>query len=249
MLSRHSSQYLVKLINTPARQGDDLLGEKWGSLSALSDGNVIELPGVRKLKVKTSSGCTDVTVLKAHLIISQRHLIMLRVYIDRNTKNTSISLWCAQSLQSCPTLCDPMDCSPPGPSVHGTSQVRILEWVAISPSKGSSRPRDQICISYISCTGRRVFYHWCHLGSPSLYQGESQKVKRHLEVLVLSSKRATMLSLSKDSLSSFYVPSTILDVRDGMLLINVQGIFHQTIMLLGFPSGSAAKYPPAMQDT
>ena len=39
---------------------------------------------------------------------------------------------CAQSLQSCPTLCDPMDCSPPGFSVHGILQARILEWVAIS---------------------------------------------------------------------------------------------------------------------
>ena len=43
--------------------------------------------------------------------------------------------------QSCPTLCDPMD--PPGSSVHGILQARILEWVAISFSKGSSRPRVQ----------------------------------------------------------------------------------------------------------
>ena len=40
--------------------------------------------------------------------------------------------------QSCPTLCDPMDCSPPGSSVHGVLQTRILEWVAISSSRGSS---------------------------------------------------------------------------------------------------------------
>ena len=44
--------------------------------------------------------------------------------------------------QSCPTLCDPMDCSPPGSSVHGIFQARILEWVAISFSRGSSPPRD-----------------------------------------------------------------------------------------------------------
>ena len=43
--------------------------------------------------------------------------------------------------QSCLTLCDPMDCSPPGSPVHGIFQVRILEWVAISFSRGSSRPR------------------------------------------------------------------------------------------------------------
>ena len=45
--------------------------------------------------------------------------------------------------QSCPTLCDPTDCSPPGSSVHGISQVRILEWVAISFSRGSSWTRNQ----------------------------------------------------------------------------------------------------------
>ena len=44
--------------------------------------------------------------------------------------------------QSCPTLCDPMDCSLPGSSAHGILQARILEWVAISFSRRSSRPRD-----------------------------------------------------------------------------------------------------------
>ena len=45
--------------------------------------------------------------------------------------------------QSCLTLCDPMDCSLPGSSVHGIFQARVLEWVAISFSRGSSWPRDQ----------------------------------------------------------------------------------------------------------
>ena len=46
--------------------------------------------------------------------------------------------------QSCPTLCDPVDCSPPGPSIHGILQARILDWVAISFSRGFPRPRDRI---------------------------------------------------------------------------------------------------------
>ena len=50
---------------------------------------------------------------------------------------------CAKSLQSCPTLWDPVDCSLLGSSVHGILQVRILEWVAMPSSRGSSRPRDQ----------------------------------------------------------------------------------------------------------
>ena len=56
-------------------------------------------------------------------------------------------------------LCDPMDCSPPGSSVHGIHQARILEWVAISSSRGSSWCRERTRISYISCTGRQVLYH------------------------------------------------------------------------------------------
>ena len=61
-----------------------------------------------------------------------------------------------KSLQLYLILCDPMDYSLPGSSVHGISQAKILEWVAISFSRGSSQPRDQTCVSYISCTGRRV---------------------------------------------------------------------------------------------
>ena len=58
--------------------------------------------------------------------------------------------------QSCPTLCDPMDYSPPGSSVHGISQARILEWVAISISKGSSLPRDRTWVSFSG----RFFANW-----------------------------------------------------------------------------------------
>ena len=61
--------------------------------------------------------------------------------------------FCLRSVaQSCPTLCDPMDLSPPGSSVHGIFLVRILEWVVISFSRGSSQPRDQTHVSCLSCT-------------------------------------------------------------------------------------------------
>ena len=59
-------------------------------------------------------------------------------------------------VQSCPTLCDAMDCSPPGPSVHATFQARILEWVAISYCRVSSRPRGG---KHFPCIGRQIFYH------------------------------------------------------------------------------------------
>ena len=62
--------------------------------------------------------------------------------------------------QSCPTLCDPLDCSPPGSSVHGILQARILEWVVTSSSRGSSQPRDQTHVSCVACIGRWMLYHW-----------------------------------------------------------------------------------------
>ena len=72
----------------------------------------------------------------------------------------------AQSLSHvCLTLWDPMDCSPPDSSVHGFSQARILEWVPISYSRGSSWSRDRTSISCIFWIGRWILYHWHHLGS------------------------------------------------------------------------------------
>ena len=68
---------------------------------------------------------------------------------------------CARVLKSLSRLqlCDPMDCSLPGSSVHRIFQARILEWVAISYSRDSSQPKDWTHISYISCLGRQIFYH------------------------------------------------------------------------------------------
>ena len=63
----------------------------------------------------------------------------------------------SEVVQSCPTLCNPMDCSPAGSSVHGILQARILEWVAISFSRGSSQPRDR---TRISCIEGRCFNLW-----------------------------------------------------------------------------------------
>ena len=73
---------------------------------------------------------------------------------------------CTRSVaQLCPTLCDPMNYSPPGSSVHGISQARILECVAISSSRGSSRLRDRTHDSY---TGREILYQWATREAHSL---------------------------------------------------------------------------------
>ena len=68
--------------------------------------------------------------------------------------------------QLCLALCGPRDCRPPGCPVHGIFQERILGWVATSCSRGSSRPRSQTHVSWVSCAGRLLLYHWHHLGSP-----------------------------------------------------------------------------------
>ena len=71
---------------------------------------------------------------------------------------------------SCPALCDPMDCIPPGSSVHGILQARILEWVAIPFLRGSSQLRGSH-LSLLYC--RQTLYHLSHQGSPPEW-GENQ---------------------------------------------------------------------------
>ena len=65
--------------------------------------------------------------------------------------------WWRESLRSCTTLCNPVDCSPPGSSVCGVLQARILEWVAMPSSRGSPWPRDWTCVSFDSCIAGGFF--------------------------------------------------------------------------------------------
>ena len=65
----------------------------------------------------------------------------------------------------CPILCDPMDCSLPGSSLHGILQARVQEWVAISFSRGSSQPRNR---TQVSCIVSKTLYHLSHHGSPKV---------------------------------------------------------------------------------
>ena len=75
---------------------------------------------------------------------------------------------CAKSLQSCLTLCNPMDHSPPGSSVHGILQTRILEWVAISLLQGIFRTQGWKAglLHLLRC--RQILYHLSHQGSPGI---------------------------------------------------------------------------------
>ena len=64
-----------------------------------------------------------------------------------------------KTLQSCPSLCNSMDCIPLGSSVHGILRARILEWGCHFLLQGCSRPRDRTQVSCVSCIGRQVLYH------------------------------------------------------------------------------------------
>ena len=83
------------------------------------------------------------------------------------TQQTTQLKFCPESevAQSCPTLCDPMDCNLPDLSVHGIFQARVLEWVAISFSRESSWPRDR---TQVSCILGRCFTLWGTREAPVL---------------------------------------------------------------------------------
>ena len=85
---------------------------------------------------------------------------------------------CTLSCFSCVRLCDSMDCSLPGSSVHGIFQARIREWVAMPSFRQSSRPRDQICIYCGSCIAGRF--------STTELPGKSHYLHMHLDLYVLN---------------------------------------------------------------
>ena len=92
-----------------------------------------------------------------------QHLPTQRLFSENTQFKSQEIQWAHQRrvicAQSCLTLCNPMDYSPAGSSVHGIPQARILEWVSTSYAKGSSKPKDRTCVSYVSCTDRQVPYH------------------------------------------------------------------------------------------
>ena len=100
--------------------------------------------------------CSTLLILREMQIqiTTRHHLIPIRMFY-----------LCLYSVaQSHLTLCNPMDCRPPGSSVHRILQVRILEWVAMPSSRGSSQPRDRTQVSCIA--GRSQLSHMSHQGKP-----------------------------------------------------------------------------------
>ena len=110
---------------------------------------------------------------------------------------------------------DPMDYSPPGSSVHGISQARILEWVAISYSRGSAQPRDWTWVSCVSCTGMQILNHWCHREA----QGKCGLLELCKAFMANSHTAFPSSSISKQWGQIHFLPLT-----------------HVTVMELGFSS-------------
>ena len=119
---------------------------------------------------------------------------MIKIFLDLFSRETWESvklskilevtwvLWtvvcpCVLVTRVCLTLWDPTACSPPGSSVHRILQARILEWVTIAFSRGSSQPRDRTRISCISCIGRQILYHGATREAP--YRDKSESEKSH----------------------------------------------------------------------
>ena len=98
-------------------------------------------PSPWKINAKKQNGCLGRPYKFIHIVFSKIYLTKASVLVA----------------PSCLTLCDPLDCSPPGSSVHRILQARILERVAIYFSRGSSRPRDQ---AWVSCIVDRFFTIW-----------------------------------------------------------------------------------------
>ena len=113
------------------------------------------------------------TNLRMYFLVTNCDAKLSVTFLKSQKLKANLDQWCWKNyfsvlfvcaVQLCLTLCNPMDCSPPDSSVYRIFRARILVWVAISFSRGSSQPRDRNCISCAFCIGRQVLYHWCHLG-------------------------------------------------------------------------------------
>ena len=113
--------------------------------------------------------------LKAfYMDIRDTWYMMIFISIKKKKKNSTWPCFCPHTClracsvaQLCPALCDPMGYSPSDSCVHGISQARILEWVAISFSKWSSRSKNGTHFSWVSSCGAQILYHYATWETPN----------------------------------------------------------------------------------
>ena len=102
------------------------------------------------------------SMLFTNIQLTQHHLLKRLFFVQQtsvkfSSPNMNIESSCL-SPQSYATLCDPVNCNPPGSSLHGIFQAKILDRVAVFFSRGSSWPRDGTCVSCVSCNGGQILY-------------------------------------------------------------------------------------------
>ena len=128
---------------------------------------------------------------------------------------TQIPCMCAKLLQSCPTLCDPMDCSPPGSSVRGDSPGKSTGVGAMPFSRGSFQSRDRTHISYISGIARQVLYHLAPPGKAKSDWGRA--IRRKCNLLVLPITTSMHSSLSQNYITMYFSISSNVSEEDARL--------------------------------
>ena len=139
--------------------------------------------------------------------------------------------------QSCPTLCNPMDCSPPGSSVHGILQARILEWIAI-PFSRSSWPRDP---TWVSCIAGRFFTIWATRGARG--HRESAANRKCWVAFSPEGQASTQVLLSGSAFVDidYFIAGSL-----GLLYQSILGIFFSTTQLPTCPESVQEKPPSGM---
>ena len=134
-----------------------------------------------------------VFINKVLLLIEHRLYSLQIVCCYFCSTKSELSSWdryvCVLVAPSCSTLCDPMDCTLPGSSVHGILQGRILEWVAISFSKGSFWPRNRTWVCLLHC--RQILYRLSTreaLGTLSTHHNIISKKLKNMTLVTLRKK-------------------------------------------------------------
>ena len=164
----------------------------------------------------------------------------LQIFFNKHKPHTawSVAGWIygyvhAELCRSCLTLCDPMDYSPPGFSVHGILQVRILKWVAVSSSMGSSWPRNRTHISWVSSIVRQVpprkphrcggptikytrIFYYIEVGTANLCLVQGSTVYTYASVHILYYKIETKINILKDGFN----------IEDWMFSLMVDGLYN-----------------------
>ena len=129
------------------------------------------------ISLRTFSFCLFSWFCWLIFVFSQLTELLWKIIL--NSLSGSSCVLCSVA-QSCLTLCNPMNCSPPGSSVRGIFQAGILEQVAISCCRGSSQPQVRTCVSRISCIERQILYYCATWEAPVLHLTLAKRSKSDL---------------------------------------------------------------------